>query len=338
MITCLYRSPDGALKQNLDEDEMRAASRTPGGLLWLDLHKPTPDEIFLLDEVFAFHPLAIEDCQHENEYPKLDDFSNYLFLVFLVPNPQFKPSEIVEDAKEGEPEKEPEEPVIEMDMFVGANYVVTYHTSQLPFLNGLLERSRRDPKRGLGQGASFLAHDILDAGVDQFFVMVDKFQKEAEEAENTLYEGHKEELLAGILEIKRRVLDLRRRMGDHRELIQRIMRGNPNVIAHESHIYFRNILDHLHRIEDDLDVCRDTIDNARDVYLALGNARSNEVMKTLTLVFTLSLPFSIITGWFGMNFRHIPALENPWAPWAISAIMLLVATLMWFWLRAKRWF
>jgi magnesium transporter len=332
VITSIYRTPEGTLKTNLDEDAMRAVVRAPGGMLWVDLHKPTPEEIFVLDEVFAFHPLAIEDCQHSNEYPKLDEFSNHLFLVLLAPNPKYRPDQVIEDGNEQE------EPVSEIDLFVGQHFVVTHHSAQLPFLAGLLERARRDPRRGLGQGAAFLAHDIIDAAVDQFFTMVDKFQKEAEEAEEQTYEDHTEELLSGILEIKRQVLDLRRRMGDHRELIQRVLRSNPSVIIPESHIYFRNILDHLHSIEDDLDVCRDTVDNARDVYLALGNARSNEVMKTLTLVFTLSLPFSIITGWFGMNFQRLPFLEHWWAPWAVSGLMLGIAALILLWLRAKRWF
>jgi len=332
VITCLYRTPEGVLKQNLNEDEMRVAARAPGGLLWLDLNMPSVEEIALLDDVFAFHLLAIEDCRHANEFPKLDEFPNYLFLVFLVPNPKYKPDQVIEDGNKGE------EPVIEMDMFIGQHFVVTYHTEPLPFVHGLLERGRRDPRRGLSHGSSFLAHDILDAGVDQFFVMVDKFQKEAEESETKLYEDHSQELLAGILQVKRRVLDLRRRMGDHRELIQRLLRGNPMIIVPDSHIYFRNVIDHLRSIEDDLDVCRDTIDNARDVFLALGNARSNDVMKTLTLVFTLSLPFSIVTSWFGMNFEHLPHLTNPWAPLIITVVMFGIAAIMLFWLRAKKWF
>ncbi len=330
MITSLYLAPDGQLKQNLEDDDLRKAVRSGQGLLWVDFHKPTPDEVFKLDEVFGFHALSIEDCTHVSQFPKLDDFGTHLFIVFMAPNPKFKPGL---DEPAGE---DAEEPVLELDMFLGANYVVTYHVTQLPFLAALLERGRREPKRLLARSASFLAHDIIDAAVDQFFAMVDRFQGEAEESENKLLKEDKESL-PGVLELKRRVLHLRRQMSDHRELIQRMLRGNHPVVVPEAHIYFRNILDHLHRIEDDLDVCRDTIDNARDAYLAIANARTNEVMKILTLVFTLSLPFSILTSFYGMNFHHLPGLEHPSGPWIISAVMCLMAMLMVLWLKAKRW-
>jgi len=332
LIISLYLSPEGALKQNLDEDEMRAAVRSGKGVLWVDFFKPTPDEIFLLDEVFGFHPLALEDCQHVMQQAKLDDFGSYLFLVFLAPNPKFKPD--VEATVHGNEL----EPVLELDMFLGMNYVVTYRISQLPFLNGLLERAKRDPTRTFGRGASFLAHDILDAAIDQFFAMVDKFQGEAESAEYQLQGDKPQTVLTGVLELKRRVLSLRRQMSDHRELINRILRINHKTLAPESHIYFRNILDHLQQIERDLDVCSDTIDNAREGYLAIANARTNEIMKALTMVFTLSLPFTVVTSWFGMNFAHLPHLDNPSAPYIVTGTMSAVTIVMFMWLRAKRWF
>lgn len=333
MITSLYLSPEGTLKQNLDEDEMRAVVRSHTGLMWVDLFKPTDDEIFFLDEVFGFHPLAIEDCQHVMQQAKLDDFGQYLFLVFLAPNPKFKPNVESKDNQNSE-----EEPVLEMDMFLGVNYVVTYRIAQLPFINGLLERAKRDPKRMFARGSAFLAHDILDAAIDQFFVMVDKFQGEAETAEIQLQSKATQDVLTGLLELKRRVLSLRRQMSDHRELINRILRINHKTVVLESHMYFRNILDHLLHIERDLDVCSDTIDNARDGYLAIANARTNEIMKVLTMVFTLSLPFTIVTSWFGMNFAHLPHLENPHGPAIVTVVLCISTFLIFMALRAKHWF
>src|SRR6185436_3276525 len=94
MITSLYltavTTPNGALKQNLPEEEMRAAVRSGNGMLWVDLHKATPEEFFMLDEVFGFHPLAIEDCQHTSKFPKLDEFGTHVFFVFLAPNPNYR--------------------------------------------------------------------------------------------------------------------------------------------------------------------------------------------------------------------------------------------------------
>jgi len=325
-------TPNGAFKQGLSEEDIRSVVRSGNGMLWVDLQKATPEEYFLLDESFGFHPLAIEDCQHISKFPKLDEFSTHIFIVFLAPNPNYKPDV---DEQVGQ---EPEEPVQEINIFVGPNYVVTNHAPPLPFLAALQERAKRDPKRVLGRGAAFLAHDILDAAIDQFFVMVEKFQDESEEAEERLLKTMNLELLQGMLDLKRRVLSLRRQMNDHRELIQRILRDNHAVITPKSHVYFRNILDHLNRIEDDLDVCRDTIDHAREVFLALMDTRANQIMKVLTVLFTVSLPFTVLTSWYGMNFEYLPFKDETWGPWALTGLMLGMAVSIMWWIRKRKWF
>lgn len=320
------------LRQNPDEDDLRAAVRSRQGAVWVDLHKPTPDEIFLLDEVFGFHPLTIEDCQNISRVPKLDEYGSYLFIVFLAPNPKFNPDVDASGNGNGE------EPTLELDLFVGPNYVVTYHTTPLPFLQGLVDKGKRDAKRFLLRPGCFLAHDILDAAVDQFFAMVDRFEDETEEAEDKLLKEGNEELFARVLELKRRLLRLRRQMSGHREVIQRLVRGNHPAVVTESQVYFRDVLDHLSRIETDLDACRDTIDNARDVYLAVVNVKMQEVMKVLTVIFAVTMPFALLTSWFGMNFEALPVKEHPWGPWLITGLSVGAGAAILFWLRAKRWF
>lgn len=336
MISSLYltavTTSNGTLKQNLSEDEMRTAVRTGNGMLWVDLHNATAEEYFMLDEVFGFHPLAIEDCQHTSKFPKLDEFATHVFISFLTPNPNYKPGM---EGKEGE---RPEEAIQEINIFLGPNYVVTNHLCPMPFLQTFTDRAKRDPKRVLGRGASFLCHDILDAAVDQFFLMVEKIQDEAEEAELALHKTEKLELLTGMLELKRRVLSLRRQMNDHRELIQKLLRDNHPACVPKSHVYYRDILDHLNRIENDLDVCRDTIDHAREVYIAVMDARANQVMKLLTVLFTVSMPFTIFTGWFGMNFKDLPLLEEPWAPYVTTFAMFALAGGILGWLKFRKFF
>ncbi|MFH0937987.1 MAG: magnesium transporter CorA family protein [Planctomycetota bacterium] len=332
MITSLYRNPDGHLKQNLTDDELRAAVRSGVGLLWVDFHKPTADEVFQLDDVFGFHALAIEDCQHVSQYPKLDNFGNYLFIVFMAPNPQFKPNATLDQNGVSD------DPVLEVDLFCGRNYVVTFHSTSLPFIQVLMENAKRDSKRVLGREAVFLLHNIIDAAVDQFFAMMNTLQGEAEEAEARLQQRGQKEVLSGVLELKCRILRLRRQMSDHRELLQRLLRSNHPVVVPESHIYFRDIVDHLNRIENDLDACREAIGNACEVYLEMAQVRTNDVIQVLTVVFTLSLPFSILTSWYGMNFQYLPLMDHPAGAWIATGIMTLFSLTMFFWLRTKRWF
>ncbi|GMV79731.1 MAG: magnesium transport protein CorA [Planctomycetota bacterium] len=334
MFTSVYQYADGTLKQNLSEEELRGVVRDGTGMLWLDIFKPNADEIFMLDEVFGFHPLAIEDCQHASAYPKLDDFGNHLFIVFLVPNPRFDP---LKPRPEGETPAETEEPVEELDIFLGKNYAVTIHRTPLPFLQTLAERAKRNPKASLERGSAFLVHDIMDAAVDQFFVMVEKLQKQAEGLEQHLQSDSDDELqLSSAFDLKREVLNLRRQMSDHRELILRLLRGRNPIVKKKAVIYFRNILDHLNRIVDDLNICIDTLNSARDVHLAMANMRTNQVVKVLTVVFTLSLPFTIATSWYGMNFKSLPLDDHPAGPLVLSVATTVFAGLLYYWLRKRR--
>lgn len=336
MITSYYYTSGGALKQNLDEDDMRAAVRSGEGLLWVNLQKPTPDETFVLDEAFGFHPLAIEDCQHVSRYPKLDEYREHLFLVFLAPNPSFRPEKMPGESENGNGNGD--DAIHEVDLFLGKNYVVSYYNATLPFVQTLLDRAKREPKRGLGRGPAFLLHEIVDAAVDQFFAMVDKIEDEVEEAESKLLHVGQEETLAHLLDLKRRVMSLRRQMSDHRETIQRLMRLNHPVMSQDTAPYFRDILDHLNQIEDDLDVCRDTIDAARDVYLAMANTRTNDVMRVMTVLFTLTLPFAIMTSFFGMNFKKLPLDDHEYGVWIYTGIMSAVALALFLWIRKRKWF
>jgi len=351
VISSYYYTPEGTLKQNLSEDEMRAIVKSKQGLLWVDLFRPGPDELFMLDEVFAFHPLAIEDCQHISRMPKVDDYGSHLFVVFLAPNPKChsfsvpkpgdKPVRMSASApapsKEIDvPHPEEEEPLHEIDLFLGVNFVVTYHVAPLPFMQLIADRAKREPKRIMGRASSFLAHDILDAAVDQFFVMVETIQVEVEELEENITSRGLQPMLTQLLRLKGRLLGLRRQIGDHREMLSHLIRGNYEVMHPKSIIYYRDVLDHLNRIEDDLDVCRESLDSTRDAYLALTDVRTNETLKFFTIVFTISIPITIMTGWFGMNFQNLPWIGEEWGWWVATLIMCGSSLGLYLWFRFKK--
>jgi len=143
--------------------------------------------------------------------------------------------------------------------------------------------------------------------------------------------------VAKVLALKRRVLALRRQMSDHRETLQRLIRGNHPVVPPEALPYFRDILDHISKIEDDLDVCRDTIDMAREASLTLADVRINQAMKVLTVLFTISLPLAIMTSWFGMNFKNLPLSEHEYGVWIYTGLMVAVCLALWYWMRRQKW-
>ncbi|MCX7804633.1 MAG: magnesium transporter CorA family protein [Planctomycetota bacterium] len=328
MITSFYLTPEGKLTQGLSEDDMRAAIKGGKGVLWVDFERPTEDETFLLDEVFNFHPLSIEDCQqHKLMMPKMDEFPSHLFIVFLAPDPK-KDVTVAEE----------EEFYQQIALFVGRNYVVTYHARPCDLITAAIQRVRRDPAGVIGRGADFLANDVMDGVVDQYFPVVDKLHTICEKMEDQAVDPKQPaDTLASILAIKRRILALRRLMIDHREVLQRMMRSPHPVVSEKANMYYRDIMDHLTAMEDDLDVCRDTIDGARDLCVNVANLRVQEIIRLLTGLFTITLPAALVTAFYGMNFSDLPLrMEDESGAWIAMGVTVVMTLGVYLWLRRKR--
>ena len=306
---------------------MRAAIKSGRGVLWVDFDRPTQDETFLLDEVFNFHPLSIEDCQQQTLMPKIDDFPAHQFIVFLAPDPK---KDIVT--------AEEEEFYQQIALFVGRNYLATYHSKQCDLIAALIQRVRRDPAGVMGRGADFLANDVIDGVVDQYFPVVDKLNAVCEKMEDQAADPKQpSDTLASILAIKRRILALRRLMIDHREVLQRMMRSPHPVVSEKANMYYRDILDHLAAMEDDLDLCRDTIDGARDLCVNMANLRVQEIIRFLTIMFTLTLPAAIVSSFFGMNFSDLPLrFKDESGAWLAVILMAALTAGFYLWLRRRR--
>ena len=284
----------------------------PEDLLWVSLENPDENEFLILRDVFHFHPLAIEDCESVGyQPPKVDDFGSYLFLIVHAIHPN-------QDITQLETH--------ELNLFLGENYLVTvFQGEPLSCVENVFERVKRD-ERIYRNGADYLCHAVLDSLVDEYLPVIDQMDDEIEWLEDRVLEKPDPKTMQRIINLKHSIMNLRRIVSPMREVINRLSRDDFPMIDRQSRIYFRDIYDHLVRLQDLSDSIRDIVSGTMDIYLNSTSLRLNEVMKALTIVSTIFLPLSFIAGVYGMNFIHNwPPYNWPYGIVFFWGICLIVA-------------
>ena len=324
MIVSYVRSPDGKVATAVTEDTMREALASKQGLLWIDMESSTREETGFLSTVFGFHPLAIDDCFNLHLDPaKVDDYGDYIFVIAQAISYKSTTEELE---------------TTELNLFLGANYVVSFHSQPLTFVDEVRRRCDADGPE-VTRGADFLAHALLDALVDAYQPAVDQLDDTLTGVEERVLARPEHSLLQEILLLKHNVQRLRRVILPQRDVVNRISRGEfPNVVRAETNIYYRDIYDHVVRVEQLLESVRDLADGVLNTYLSSVNNRMNEVMKTLSVVATILLPLTFVASIYGMNFQHMPELDWRYGYALALGIMAAVAAGMVFFFRLRRWF
>jgi magnesium transporter len=317
-FTAYYLTPDGDIRSGINEDQVKSSYKSGDGLLWVDISETTNEDGQFLEKVFKFHPLAIEDCISTNIHtPKVDDFGDHIFIIVHGVNYAVE-SEVVETA--------------ELAIFLGKNYVVSNHSFPLLSIEAVKQLVERDG-RPMRRSADFLAYSIVDALVDNVLPTVDKMTEIAEDIEEEVIRQPQQPTLAAILKLKRSAVRLHRVMAPQREVLNRISRGDLGLIGEDARIFYRDIYDHIVRIEDLNQTVRDMTDNALATYMSSIANKQNEVMKILSIVAAIFLPLGLITGIFGMNFTNMPQLNLSWGYYAVIGFIgfaiLIILGLFW---------
>jgi magnesium transporter len=309
-------------------------------LLWVDLIDEAPgkngegigesnsdSEIHrLLREVFAFDPLAVDDALAETHVPKVDDWTRYLYLVLHAV--VFK-SDIAQLETR------------ELDVFLGRGLLVTYRFQPIPALEQVWKQAQRD-ERYWTRGADYLLYQVYDRIATDYMPCLDAIEEITDQIQDAVFDAPVAGQVTRILEVKRAILRLRRILSPQREVVSKLARDSYEVVTPENRVYFRDIYDHFVRLADVNESVRDLVTSALDSYLSVMANRTNDVMKVLTVVTTLFMPLTFITGFFGMNFFGA-ALEVPQAPlgWVVLGLSLagMVATplAMLAYMRRRRW-
>lgn len=321
MLTSFLCRKSKPLETNLPRSQLLQALQEKEAVLWVDLEDPSEFESDTLVEIFNFHPLAIEDCVTDLSQPKIDDYEEYLFLVMhavkLRPDAQLA--------------------TVELDIFLGKNYVVTFHKEPIRSIEQIRESIHRKADLFMGHGPDLLVHAVLDNLVDNYLPVLEHYDGEIDRIEEEIFNNPPREYLADVMQVKRDIFNLRKIVGPQRDTMNYLTR-NPNPFIKPKHMmYFRDIYDHLFRIYGILEGFHELIPGILQVYFSQSSHMLNTIMKRMTVLATLTMPSIIIASIYGMNFQHMPELGWGYGYYFSLGLMVLTSVGMLIWMKLKKW-
>jgi len=320
MIRSFHLTETGEVRTDLSRDEIAAALRSKG-VLWVDFFRATREEQRLLGEVFHFHPLAIEDCLHPVFRPRVDSFDDHLFLIVHGPDVATRRRELR---------------TLEVKAFLGKNYVVTFHRVPLRSILLAQEQCEKAPKKLLGRGADFLLYTILDEMAENYTPILSRSEQQVTQIEDNVLKGEREDVLSNLMKLRRNVHNLRRVISAQRDAVNLLARHGEPLISKHAGVYFRDVVNIFQRVLEQIETQRDALANVRDTYLSMSANRTNETMKTLTVMATVMLPATLVSSFYGMNLK-MPEFNWTWGyPFAVGVMVAITGGMLYYFKR-KKW-
>jgi len=287
---------------------------------WVDFTEPTDEEIQHLSQTFHFHPLAIEDCVHRLQRPKLDYYDECTF--FVTHTVQKVDHEIEKD---------------ELNFFIGDHFIVSYHRHSVIEVTQVWDRLVSQQKFEKWD-PYYVFYDILDKIVDNYFPIIYKIEDELDHIEDNTQKKTMDHLMNELFEIRYMVLTLRNTVNPMRDLLYRMLNSHHLKGVRKRREYFADIYDHLLKISDMLASNRELTADIRDSYLSVNSHQTNHVMKVLTIITSVFSPLTFVAGIYGMNFEHMPELTWRYGYFLILGIMVIISIFMFLWFKKKKWF
>jgi magnesium transporter len=262
-----------------------------GEMCWIDLQLSNDADLHFLQQRFGFHTLAIEDCGKPNQRAKVDEYGDHLFLVTNSMTATTRGRHGIKTT--------------ELDAFLGSRYLITIHREPIKGLEVVWKRTVSDATCG-AHGMDFIYYLIVDEFVDDVFPLVDLVSDQLEDVEAAILRRVDTQQLAQLMRLKRWLISMRRVLSPERDVMAILIRRGDPRISEKTSVYFRDVYDHVVRAYEQIDVERDLLGNAMDAYLSMMANRSTIIMKQLTLLASIFLPLTFITGFFGQNFSALP--------------------------------
>jgi len=293
------------------------------GVTWLNIDgiKDTT----LIEEVgnyLGLHHLLIEDIANTGQRPKIEDFEDYLFIILkMIYCNNFKDDIEIE----------------QVSVILGPDFVISFQERKGDVFESIREKIRKGKGKIRKEGADYLAYNLIDSIVDNYFVILENIAEKIEKIEERLLIQPTPNILQNIHELKRNIIFLRKSVWPLREIISRLEKPESKLIKETTQIYMRDIYDHSIQIMDTIETQREMISGMLDIYLSSISNKMNEVMKVLTIIATIFIPLTFIAGIYGMNFNYMPELSWRWGYFATLLVMVLVGVLMVFYFRKKKW-
>ncbi len=276
-----------------------------------------------LCEAFSIHPLVTEDILDTTQRPKTEDYGDYIYTVIRM---------LHMGEKIGEIESE------QISIILGKNFVISFQEHEGDVFNAIRERIRSGKGRIRKAGADYLAYSLIDAVVDNYFNILESFGEGIETMEEELIINPTPRTLRSLHGLKRNMIVLRKSVWPMREVVSMLERmGEGKLIRKNTQIYLRDVYDHTIQVIDNVETYREMLSGMMDIYLSSISNRLNEVMKVLTIIGTIFIPLTFITGLYGMNFRYMPELESELGYPAVLVLMAVASIIMLAYFRKKKW-
>ena len=291
------------------------------GITWINIDGLDAKLIEDVGGIYGLHPLIQEDILNTDQRPKTEDFGNYIYIVlknFYNQNNGSLPPE-------------------QVSIILGNNFILSFMETQTALFEPIRERLRKNKGRIRKAGADNLAHAIMDNVVDNYFFVLEELEERIEYLEDDLVKQTTPVNLQAIHSLKRELILLRKSLWPLRETISTLERSESTLITESTHIYFKDIFDHVIAIIDTVETFRDMLSGMLDIYLSTISNRLNEVMKVLTIIATIFMPLTFLAGVYGMNFKYMPELEWRLGYFGVLGFMLCIAILMLIYFKKKKW-
>ena len=275
-----------------------------------------------LGQTFDIHPLVLEDILNTQQRPKLDDFDDYLYLVF-------KRLEVTSEEFSVNQEQ--------ISLLLFDNILFTFKEKHDTLFVPLINRLQADKGRLRIQSTDYLAYSVLDTVVDGYFILQDTLDFFVDDIEDKLFEQPGPELLTRIQQVKRELIFVRKSLSPLREMLAALERSDSPLLSEKTRIYLRDVYDHTIRVVESVDSYRDLITGMLEIYLSSVSNRLNEIMKVLTVFSTIFIPLTFLTGIYGMNFQDMPELRWPWSYPILWGIFISIPVILLIYFRKRKW-
>ncbi len=322
-ITVMDYDEAGCREERFASIESCFVFRNKPSVTWINvegLHNV--ENIQKLGDCYGFHPLVMEDILNTDQRPKMEDFEEYVYIVLKMLHDGTAMQTVAE----------------QISLILGSNFVISFQEGlEGDVFNPIRERIRAGKGRIRTMGADYLAYSLIDAIVDNYFVILEKQGDRIESLEEELVQNPAARTLSEFHDLKREMIFLRKAVWPLREVINSLQRGESPLIKDSTRIYLRDVYDHTIQVIDGIETSRDVLSGMLDIYLSSMSNRMNEIMKFLTIIGTIFIPLTFIAGVYGMNFEFMPELKWRWGYFGLWAVMSGIAVFMLLYFRKKKW-
>ena len=282
-------------------------------------------EVELIEKIgthFNIHPLTQEDIVNTGQRPKVEDFEEYIYLVFKM---------LKFDETIGHTTSE------QVSLIVGPHYLLSFQETEGDVFNSVRERIRKGRIHIRKSGPDYLAYALIDAVVDHYFLILEKMGEKIEHFEEQLHLQPTPEILQATYDLKRELMFFRKQVWPIREVLNAWQKSESSIVQETNKVFIRDVYDHTMQVIDTIDSLRDIISGLMDLYLSTVSNKMNEVMKVLTIMATIFIPLTFVAGIYGMNFKYMPELEWKWSYLVLWILLIVIFCGMIFYFKRKKW-